>query len=127
MAKRTPLGANIAKQDASKAADVARKIAGKAAPAPLPVSDAPEYETVSYNLPLDLIDLYRDLADLRHARDQAEKRALRRAIKDAKRAGQRAPTEPPMQARKSASAIVREALEAHRGAVEAEIEALNKG
>ena len=122
MAKRQSLAGNINKPNAGKATEVARKLTGQA-PAPA-ATDEPEYETVSYNLPLDLIDLCRDLADLRHAQDQAAKRELRRAIKAAKRAGEAPPAEPPQQARRSASAVVREALEAHRAAIQAEIDQL---
>ena len=98
-----------------------KKLAGKT-PAPATAPDGVEYETVSYNLPLDLIDLYRKLADLRHVRDQAEKRELRRQIKAANKAGTTPPAPRPPQARKSASAVVREALEAHRDTVQAEID-----
>jgi len=118
--KRTSLAGNVAKPDAAEAVAIARKIAGQAAPATA-TDTAPEYETVSYNLPLDLIDLCRDLATERHRIDQAAKRDLRRRIKAAKRAGQPAPFEAPQQARQSASAIVREALEDHRDAIAKEL------
>lgn len=120
MAKRTSLAGNISKPDAGQAVEIARKISGQAAPIAA-TDDAPEYETVSYNLPLDLIDLCRDLATERHRIDQAAKRDLRRRIKTAKRAGQAAPFEAPQQARQSASAVVREALEAHRDAIAKEL------
>jgi hypothetical protein len=126
---RKSLSANLGKPVSEKAADAA-KIAqqltggGKGSSAPQASTDAPEYETVSYNLPLDLIDLYRDLAAERHRVDQAHKRDLRRRIKDAKRAGMPPPMEAPPQARQSASALVREAMEAHRANVEAELERL---
>lgn len=123
MAKRPSLKDNLTKPDVAKAQDAARKIAGKPAQQ-LPPSDETEYETVSYNLPVDLIDLCRDLADLRHVQDQAAKRELRRSIKAAKRAGMSPPAEPPQQARRSASAVIREALEAHRDVIEAEIDRL---
>ncbi len=95
-------------------------------PPPNGMLDYPEYETVSYNLPLDLIDLYRDLATERHRIDQAHKRDLRRRIKDAKRAGMPLPMEAPPQARQSASALVRKAMEAYRMTVEAELEKLRQ-
>lgn len=127
MAKRTSLGANVTAPDKTKkaadAAKVAQSISGRDMPPP-PMDEGPIYETVSYNLPLDLIDLCRDLARERHTRDQAEKRALRAKIKEAKRYGQTPPQEAPPQARQSASAIIREALEAHRAAIEAELKNL---
>tara|TARA_B110000977_G_scaffold196465_1_gene276892 strand:+ start:501 stop:1022 length:522 start_codon:yes stop_codon:yes gene_type:complete len=111
---------------AAKAADVARTIAGQPAPpSPSAMPEGVECETVSYNLPFELIDLVRDLAALRHEKDQAEKRALRRAIKAAKKAGQPAPIEPPAQSRKSASAVIREAIEANADNIRAEIESLS--
>lgn len=129
MAKRATLAGNIIKKpsaEAKKGADVAKAIARQAASTP-PVaapSDEVEYETVSYNLPLHLIDLYRDLAAERHRIDQAAKRELRRQIKAARRAGQPAPTDPPPQARQSASAIVREAMEAYAAQVAKELDEL---
>jgi hypothetical protein len=128
MTKRPSLKNNVTTgaDQAAKAADVARTITGqKRLPAPSAMPEDVECETVSYNLPLELIDLVRDLAALRHEKDQAEKRALRRAIKAAKKAGQPAPTEPPAQSRKSASAVVREAIEGHADNIRAEIEALS--
>lgn len=123
MAKRPSLAGNVANAGRAKdAAKVAQAISGKATPAPTP--DGPEYETVSYNLPLELIDLYRDLAAVRHRIDQAAKREQRRRIKDAKRAGLPAPMEAPAQARQSASAVVREAMEAYADTVRKEIEQL---
>lgn len=128
MAKRTSLGANIKPAtDKAKAVEVAKKLAGQATPAERPASVSPneqEYETVSYNLPLDLIDLYRDLADERHRVDQEAKRMLRREIRAAKKAGVQPPAEMPNQARRSASAVVREAMEAYRKKVEAELREL---
>lgn len=121
--KRTSLAGNISKPDAGQAVEIARKIAGQAVPIAA-TDDAPEYETVSYNLPLDLIDLCRDLATERHRIDQAAKRDLRRRIKTAKRAGSAAPFEAPQQARQSASAVVREALEAHRDTIAKELAGL---
>jgi hypothetical protein len=122
---RKSLKANLTKPDIGKAAQVAKELTGggKGSSAPQASTDV-EYETVSYNLPLDLIDLYRDLAAERHRVDQAHKRDLRRRIKDAKRAGMPPPMEAPPQARQSASAIVREAMEAYRKTVEAELEKL---
>jgi hypothetical protein len=123
MAKRTSLGANVTAPDkAKKAAEVARKMT--APNVEQTNADPPEYETVSYNLPLDLIDLCRDLARERHVRDQAAKREQRARIKAAKKAGLPPPLEAPEQARQSASAIIREALEAHRAAIEVELKSL---
>ncbi|MCU4654302.1 hypothetical protein N8I71_15785 [Roseibacterium sp. SDUM158016] len=75
-------------------------------------ADTEFMETVSYNLPVDLIDLVRDLAEARVAQARKEQR-------QAKRRGERGP-----EARKSASAVVREALEAYRGRIEAELREL---
>lgn len=106
---RPSLKANV-KPDAGEAAKVARMIA---APGVSPGSGDSEYqgemETVSYNLPVELIELYRDLAEERFKLDRAEKRKARRN------------NERPPQARRSASALVREALEAYRATVEAEL------
>lgn len=111
---RPSLKGNV-KPDATKAAELARKLAqGKSAGAE--DGAAPEYEgeteTVSYHLPVELIELYRDLAEERLRLDRAEKRRARRR------------GEKPPQARRSASAIVREAMEAYRAKVEAELQAL---
>lgn len=70
-----------------------------------------ETETVSYNLPVELIELYRDLAEERLKADRSEKRAARRR------------GEKPPQARRSASAIVAAAMEALRPQIEAELKA----
>lgn len=123
MAKRASLAGNVAKPDPKKAAEVAAKLTGKPAPPEMVSPDQAEeieYETVSYNLPLDLIDLVRDLAAARHAKDQAEKRQLRRDIK----AGRVRDVPKPPQARKSASAIIRECIEARRAEIEAELKDL---
>lgn len=117
MGKGPSLVGNVAK--AKAAAKVAQAISGKASLAPIP--DGPEYETVSYNLPLELIDLYRDLAAARHRIDQAAKREQRRGINEAKRQRLPAPIEAPTQARQSASAVVREAMEANADTVQKEI------
>ena len=123
MGKRPSLSGNVSKADtAKKAASVAQAITGKSAPK---VPTDVEYETVSYNLPLELIDLYRDLAAERHRVDQAAKREQRRRIKEAKRAGLPPPLEAPAQARQSASAVVREAMEAYADTVRKEIESLS--
>lgn len=122
MTKRQSLSANIKpKPRPEDAAEVARRIGGRAGGTSSPAPGDVEYETVSYNLPLDLIDLYRDLAKQRHRIDQERKRQLRREIKAARRAGRTPPAEMPPQARESASAIVREAMEAYRATVEAEL------
>lgn len=112
MAKRASLAGNVAKaKDAGQAAEVARKLAGKA---PQDHASAPvgESETVSYNLPLELIDEVAELANLRLHFEKLERRK-------AKAEGINRGTRP--QARRSASAIIREALYAHRGAIQAEI------
>ena len=85
MAKRASLAGNVAKVDdaAKRAAGVAKAISSQKQQTP-EHTEAPEYETVSYNLPLHLIDLYRDLAAERHRVDQAHKRELRREIRAAK-------------------------------------------
>jgi hypothetical protein len=122
---RKSLKANLTKPDIGKATEVAKKLTagqGDMPPPPNGATDYPEYETVSYNLPLDLIDLYRDLAAERHRRDQALKREWRRQNKEAKKQG--LPIIDPPQARQSASALVREAMEAYRKTVEAELEQL---
>lgn|GEM_PF-2671270 len=77
-----------------------------------PANTEEEYfETVSYNLPIDLIELVRDVADGRYKAAQA-----------AKRAAKRNPTQGPIpEARRSASAVVREALDAYRAQLEAEL------
>ncbi len=112
---RPSLKANV-KPDAGEAAKVARQIA---APGISPGSGEAEYqgemETVSYNLPVELIELYRDLAEERFKLDRAEKRKARRN------------NEKPPQARRSASALVREALEAYRATVEAELAQMRGG
>lgn len=127
MVKRTSLGANISAPDkakkAAESAKVARSITGQVPPPTAPADDV-VYETVSYNLPLDLIDLARDLARERHVRDQAAKREQRARLKAAKKAGLPPPIEAPEQARQSASAVIREALEAHRDAMQAELDSL---
>jgi len=120
MAKRTSLAGNVTKAGgAEKAAKVAKAITGKQTPASQPVEGV-ECETVSYHLPVDLIDLYRDLAERRHRVDQAEKRRIRAMRKEATRLGLERP-EMPQQARQSASAVMREAMEAYADTVRKEI------
>lgn len=102
-----------AKEAAEKAAQIAGKLSGAEPVAPLGGGAYQgEMETVSYNLPVELIELYRDLAEERLKVERAEKRAARRK------------GEKPPQARRSASALVREALEAYRPQVEAELKKL---
>lgn len=108
---RQSLKAAVRKPDAEKAAQVAKKLAIDTGPKVEP-AEAEFMETVSYNLPVDLIDLVRDLAEARVAQARKEQR-------QAKRRGERGP-----EARKSASAVVREALEAYRGQIEAELKEL---
>lgn len=103
-----------AKDVAQKAAQIAGKLSGAEA-APVASGDYQgETETVSYNLPVELIELYRDLAEERLKIDRAQKR-------EARRKGERPP-----QARRSASALVREAMEAYRHQIEAELKALRR-
>jgi hypothetical protein len=103
---RPSLKGNVAKP---QAAEAARKIAGggKAVQEPATLVGegadyAGEMETVSYHLPVELIELYRDLAEERLKLDRAQKGQARRQ------------GEKPPHARRSALAIVREAMEAHR-------------
>ena len=104
---RTSLKANVAKKPAAtEAAKVAKKLVVDPGP---PHTEEEYYETVSYNLPIDLIELVRDVADARYKAAQAAKRK-------AKRTGEPAP-----EARRSASAVVREALDAYRMTLEAEL------
>jgi hypothetical protein len=119
---RPSLKANVSKPDAGKAAEVARKLTAPQAAAP--DKDYEDFETVSYNLPIDLITLYRDLAEARLKVDREAKRSLRAEIRQAKRDGRTPPADPPLQARRSASAIVREAMESYRKTVEAELNEL---
>lgn len=114
---RQSLKANVkpsAKDAAQKAAQIAGKLSGAeaAAPASGPGGYQGETETVSYNLPVELIELYRDLAEERLKIDRAQKREARRK------------GEKPPQARRSASALVREAMEAYRPQIEAELKTL---
>ena len=105
MTKRPSLRGNI---DPAKAAAVAASLTSQGD------GYQGETETVSYNLPVELIELVRDLAEERLKVDREEKRAARRR------------GEKPPQARRSASAIVKEALDAHRGKIEAELAQLTK-
>lgn len=128
MKKRSSLAGNVSKpalDAAEKAAEVTRKLSGGKAQASAP-DDEPLMLTSSYVLPADMVDELAELAALRLQRDKAEKRAHRRAIAAAKKAGTAPPVEAPSQARRSASAIVREAIEAYRPTLRAEIEALEK-
>lgn len=116
---RQSLKANVkprAKDAAQKAAQIAGKLSGAEAAPAAPASGPGDYqgetETVSYNLPVELIELYRDLAEERLKVDRAQKREARRK------------GEKPPQARRSASALVREAMEAYRPQIEAELKAL---
>jgi hypothetical protein len=108
---RPSLKANVVKkQEEEKAVAIARALA---TPAPAPADDQDvDHETVSYHLPVDLIELIRELAEARVKVARDEKRK-------AKRKGERGP-----EARRSASAVVREALDAYRGQIEAEIKLL---
>lgn len=123
---RQSLKANVkpnAKDAAQKAAQIAGKLSGAGVgdnlgegpakgAASVPGDYQGETETVSYNLPVELIELYRDLAEERLKIDRAQKREARRK------------GEKPPQARRSASALVREAMEAYRPKIEAELKKL---
>lgn len=101
-----------AKDTAQKAAQIAGKLSGSAPESSSDAGYQGETETVSYNLPVELIELYRDLAEERLKVERAAKREARRK------------GEKPPQARRSASALVRDAMEAYRPQVEAELKAL---
>lgn len=114
MAKRPSLSGNVAKpNDHTAAATEAAKVAGaltrKAVPA-APLDNGSDMETVSYFLPLELVELCRDLAEARVKRDRVERREIFKRRKAALKAGQAVPAEPPAPARRSASAVIREAL-----------------
>ena len=114
--ERQSLKGNVvpsAKETAEKAAQVTQKLTGTASPAP-EADYQGETETVSYSLPVELIELYRDLAEERLKVERAEKRAARRR------------GEKPPQARRSASALVREVMEYYRPRIEAELLALRE-
>lgn len=96
---------------AAKAASVAQALAPSGAASEYDEGEV--FDTISVNLPLDLIDLCRDLAEARVRVARAERRK-------AAREGRKAP-----EARKSASAVIREALEAHKDKMEAELQALD--
>ena len=106
---RPSLKANVVKkQEEEKAVAIARALSS---PAPAADQDV-DHETVSYHLPVDLIELVRELAEARVKIARDEKRK-------AKRKGERGP-----EARRSASAVIREALDTYRGKIEAEIKLL---
>lgn len=130
MAKRASLSGHIAKpsttdEKVAEATKVADRLTGKVVPE-THIHEANDLETVSYFLPLDLIELCRDLAEARLKRDRVERREIVKRRKAALKAGQAVPAEPPAPARRSASAVVREALEAHRAAIEAELKNLER-
>lgn len=109
---RPSLKANVTrKQEEEKAVAIARALSS-----PAPAAD-PDivYETVSYHLPVALIELVRELAEARVKIARDEKRK-------AKRKGERGP-----EARRSASAVIREALDAYRGQIEIETKLLRGG
>ena len=109
---RPSLKANVTrKQEEEKAVAIARALSSPA-PAPAGADEDVDHETVSYHLPVDLIEIVRELAEARVKIAREEKRK-------AKRKGERGP-----EARRSASAIIREAVEAYRGQIEAEIKLL---
>lgn len=110
---RQSLKAAVSRPDTGEAARKAAETAKKIKPVSEPQGGAEElFETVSYNLPVDLVDLVRDLAEARVAQARKEQRQARRK-------GEKGP-----EARRSASAVVREALEAHKAAIAAELDAL---
>jgi len=106
---RPSLKGNVRKPEAEKAAQVAKKLVIETNIDP---DDEMFFETVSFNLPSDLVELVRDLAD-------ARVKSARKKQRQAKRRGEKGP-----EARRSASAVVREALEAHKKKIEAEMQAL---
>lgn len=110
---RPSLKANVTrKQEEEKAVAIARALSS---PAPAAGADEDvDHETVSYHLPVDLIEIVRELAEARVKVAREEKRK-------AKRKGERGP-----EARRSASAVIREALDAYRGQIEAEIKLLKE-
>lgn len=110
---RKSLAANVTKPNAGEAAKVAQQLA-KQAPAAPAQDDDTDFETVSFNLPVDLIELVRDLADARVKKIRQMQRAAKKQP-----GGWQGP-----EARRSASAVVREALEAHRAELEAELKNL---
>ena len=110
---RPSLKANVTrKQEEEKAVAIARALATPAPAAEAEAGEDVDHETVSYHLPVDLIELVRELAEARVKIARDEKRK-------AKRKGERGP-----EARRSASAVIREALDAYRGQIEAEIKLL---
>jgi hypothetical protein len=110
---RQSLKSAVARKDAGEAAKKAAETVKKIKPANEPQGGSEElFETVSYNLPVELIDLVRELAEARVAQARKEQR-------QAKRRGEKGP-----EARRSASAVVREALEAHKAVIEAELNTL---
>lgn len=117
---RPSLKNNVAKPQAAEAAEVARRLAQGAGAAQAPAQRQDEadtsmdYETVSFHIHAEMRDLITKLASLRLELDKRAKRAARRS------------GEKPPQARKSGSAIVRDALEAYRPKIEAEIEELQR-
>lgn len=72
------------------------------------------YETVSFYLPSDLVDLCRELADARLRVARGKKKAAQKI------------SWPLPRARRSASGVVKEALSAYRNEIEMEIKSLNK-
>lgn len=122
---RPSLKGNITSPAAKRGAQVAKALARKKE---LKAADSGDYqgetETVSYNLPIELIELYRDLAEARLQVERREKRVARREAKEAAKNGQPMPAIP--QARRSASAIVREAMEAYADKVRVELDTLRK-
>ena len=110
---RTVVQGESAKADADAATAVARKLAApQDAQEPEAEGADTRTETVSYSIPADLVDLVRDVAD-------ARLRVARRKKREALREGRRPPS-----ARISASAIVRDALDAQRATLEAELREL---
>lgn len=106
-----PEGEN-AKAEAVAAAEVARKLAAPQDDQEPEGQGGALTETVSYSIPADLVDLVRELAD-------ARLRVARQEKRKAQREGRRPPP-----ARGSASAIVKDALEAQRGTLEEELREL---
>jgi len=110
---RPSLKANVVKkQEEEKAVAIARALSSPAPDADQDADQDVDHETVSYHLPVDQIELVRELAEARVKVAREEKRK-------AKRKGERGP-----EARRSASAVIREALDAYRGQIESEIKLL---
>lgn len=104
---RKGLAGNVQRPKAKQAAEIAAELTGKSKPQDDDFADM--METQSFHLPVTMLEKISDLALLRLRRDKLERRR-------AKLAGEK----PEGQSRRSGSAIVREALDAHAAAIDAE-------